>query len=165
MLNGESIHNWEDKWLLGVKDRKLKYPGNIDGSSPTRVAEIICLEELDKLVWPFTAVGQYSMKSGYKELRKFYGNESSLQPSSSHLIDRSTWKAIWSLQVPNKVKIFLWKLCHNAIPSRFNPWKRKCVSNPICCLCGIEDETLHILFLVVIGLGEYSMRLVLVFKG
>ncbi|PPD68065.1 hypothetical protein GOBAR_DD35054 [Gossypium barbadense] len=44
------------------------------------------------------AVGQYSMKSGYKELRKHYGNESSLQPSSSHLIDWSTWKAIWSLQ-------------------------------------------------------------------
>ncbi|PPD76227.1 hypothetical protein GOBAR_DD26843 [Gossypium barbadense] len=97
-----------------LKDRKLKHPGNINGSSPTRVAEIICLEELnwdlpsisiwledieitkfkvplhetdeqDKLVWPFTAVGQYPMKSGYKELRKHYGNESSLQPSSSHL--------------------------------------------------------------------------------
>ncbi|KAH1084037.1 hypothetical protein J1N35_023798 [Gossypium stocksii] len=135
MANAFAFGKIDGCWLE-VKDKKLKHPGNIDRSSPTRVAEIICLEELnwdlpsismwledieiaklkvplheadeqDKLVWPFTAVGQYLMKSGYKELKKHYGNESSLQPSSSHLIDRSTWKAIWSLQVPNKVKIFL----------------------------------------------------------
>ena len=71
----------------------------------------------DKLIWPFSPSGIYTVKSG----SKFLANENEL---SSALGDSSqstrVWKIIWELSVPNKVRNFMWCSCRDAIPVKKN---------------------------------------------
>ncbi|KAK3225258.1 hypothetical protein Dsin_005120 [Dipteronia sinensis] len=50
------------------------------------------------------------------------------------------WSSLWKLNIPPKVRIFIWKMCSNAIPSLSNLWKRKIVAIPMC-RCGLGMET------------------------
>lgn len=52
------------------------------------------------------------------------------------------WKAIWGLRIPNKVKLFTRRACHNLLPTKANLFKRKVVQEPSCPCCGREEETL-----------------------
>jgi hypothetical protein len=46
-----------------------------------------------------------------------------------------------------KKKNFLWRACHEILPTKHNLFKRKITSDPLCPICGLADETsLHILF-------------------
>nr|POF23099.1 putative ribonuclease h protein [Quercus suber] len=57
------------------------------------------------------------------------------------------WKRIWKMRVPNKIKIFLWHACSEALPTKANLFKRKVVNVKICQLCDSENETtLHALW-------------------
>jgi len=54
---------------------------------------------------------------------------------------------IWSLRVPNPVKVFMWKACHNILPTKENLFKRRVVDNKLCPCCEREEETtLHALW-------------------
>ena len=58
----------------------------------------------DKLIWPYTASGTYSVQSGYKFLASAETDQNTtVNPS----FDGGIWKLIWSLSVPNKVRNFL----------------------------------------------------------
>ena len=64
-------------------------------------------------------------------------------PSSSSTDGvKSFWKSICHLKVPNKVKVFLWRACSNALPTKVNLQKRKVLDNTMCdqCGCKAEDE-------------------------
>ena len=68
--------------------------------------------------------------------------------SSSHIVDKKVWNIIWSMKIPNKVKIFLWKCCVDAIPCCDELWKKKVRKNPNCIVCGEGKETIeHVLLL------------------
>lgn len=69
-------------------------------------------------------------------------------PSSSYLDSEVSWKAIWQVDVPGRVKHFVWKLKHNAIASRLNLGKRRITSEVLCPICHNGEETIeHIFFL------------------
>jgi hypothetical protein len=40
------------------------------------------------------------------------------------------WKILWNMKVPNSVKMFLWRACHNIIPTKVNLQKRGIVMDP-----------------------------------
>ena len=42
------------------------------------------------------------------------------------------WKSIWHLKVPNKVKVFLWRACLSALPTKVGLHKRNIIDNKIC---------------------------------
>ncbi|KAL5779271.1 hypothetical protein ACOSQ2_010008 [Xanthoceras sorbifolium] len=46
------------------------------------------------------------------------------------------------MQLPSKVKIFLWRACHNALPTSTNLLDRKVHIFPLCCCCNKEMETI-----------------------
>ena len=56
--------------------------------------------------------------------------------------DKQVWKKIWYLQVPPKFKNFLWRACHNVLPTKQALLKRKVTSDPICkrCHSAVEDS-------------------------
>ena len=57
---------------------------------------------------------------------------------------KSFWRNIWQLRVPNKVKIFLWRACTDALPTKVNLQKRKVVDNSVCNLCQkASEDTFH----------------------
>ncbi|KAK2646770.1 hypothetical protein Ddye_021965 [Dipteronia dyeriana] len=63
-------------------------------------------------------------------------------PSSSGLSDmESSWKFLWRIKVPTKVKIFLWKACHNLLPTHVNLAKRELNVDVLCPFHHAKPET------------------------
>lgn len=94
----------------------------------------------DRIAWTRSCDGFYSVKSGYQLWHyQFVGN--------ANVIQSKGWSRIWRLQVPHKVKIFIWRFCRNNVPVR-NRLKSKAVSVPILCpMCNSDVEhLLHIFF-------------------
>ena len=131
---GESIGVWKDAWLPSLEySRILSNPvtsleemrvvdlidpiskqwevGLLQGLfSPQEVELIMSIPVCrtyveDKLIWPYTASGTYSVQSGYKFLASAETDRNTTVHSS---FDGGIWKLIWSLSVPNKVRNFLW---------------------------------------------------------
>ena len=92
------------------------------------------------MAWPKCRTGSYSVKSGYQLLceAKTIGAPS----GSTDEGVKSFWKNIWRLKVPNKVRVFHWWACSNALPTKVGLHKRRIIDNTICdqCLKGVEDE-------------------------
>ena len=59
----------------------------------------------------------------------------------------SWWKFLWRLNLPLKVKLFMWKACHNWIPTHVNLANHGVQLNTVCPLCLKSNETsLHALW-------------------
>lgn len=69
-------------------------------------------------------------------------------PSFSVIIDNTIWKAIWQAKVPQKIKLFLWKACHNCLPIQVNLRQRRLCSSAMCPICGEVEETMEHAFLL-----------------
>ena len=100
----------------------------------------------DMLIWGGTKNGAYAVLSGYH----FLLNESHRAdpgPSDISLLTK-VWNTVWSLQVPPKVRHFLWQASHESLPTRNNLHRRHVIDDPMCTSCNSEPEsTLHILWL------------------
>ncbi|KAM2729014.1 hypothetical protein EV1_000452 [Malus domestica] len=73
----------------------------------------------DRLVWHYATNGSYSVKSGYSMALKLMedsalGRKGRGNPSESNKL-KLVWNNIWRLQVPHKIKIFIWRCCNNAL--------------------------------------------------
>ncbi|KAF4381365.1 hypothetical protein G4B88_030272 [Cannabis sativa] len=98
----------------------------------------------DSLSWPYTPNGQYMVKSGYR-----VGREINLHPTRHCNMEgiHKWWKMIWSMQLPPRMKLFSWRVCHNWLPAKTNLLHRGMHVNPICESCGNNAETLtHVLW-------------------
>jgi hypothetical protein len=56
------------------------------------------------------------------------------------------WKLIWSLNLPNAAKMFLWRACQNILPTKKNLLKRCIVKEPSYPICGIDGGSLPHIF-------------------
>lgn len=57
------------------------------------------------------------------------------------------WRAIWKLQIPGRGKKFLWRACHNILPTQENLRRHKIYLDLACPVCGLEEEiAIHILW-------------------
>jgi ribonuclease HI len=172
--DGSSIRIWEDKWLPHPVPHAASSP-NQDWNRNARVqaliddnvgwwdvrlirelftsavAEEICSLPIcptrlpDKLIWCGTSNGSFSVKSAYH-----MGKQLSIQAvgecSRASEINKF-WTSLWALNVPGVVKVFLWKACHNLLPTKANLFQRKVTTDPLCPICEVEVETTcHILW-------------------
>lgn len=97
--------------------------------------------QVDTLIWPFNPSSQYSFKSGYRFLQ-----ENSENPCAP-VQDSAFWKKVWSLEVPSKIKNFVWRACKEALPTRRNLQRRKIILDGLCDTCKVRDEDCsHALF-------------------
>lgn len=96
----------------------------------------------DLLWWPCAKTGEYSVRSGYYQIKKNEQRQVS-GPSTSYDTGGNMWKRLWKIKVPQKIKHFLWKICHNSIPVLANLWKKKLVNSALCPLCLKEPKTIE----------------------
>jgi hypothetical protein len=62
-------------------------------------------------------------------------------------LNNPTWKILWSLKVPAKVKIFVWRVLHGIIPLKDILFKRYIGTDGQCPLCNSYPEDIsHMLF-------------------
>lgn len=84
------------------------------------IAKIIALtNEDDQILWSFNSKGQYSVRSLYAII-----NHMSIVPIYI--------QAVWKLNIPPRVQIFLWLLCNNRLLTHDNLAKEEEVIDPTC---------------------------------
>ena len=172
--DGSTIRIYWDKWLPGkfpsrIGSPQIATPGDVRVSSlidqdtktwdyaridhlflPFEAEKIkaipLCVtHQADYLIWPRSRDGNYSVKTGYDLLweREQLENASVSDSANKKLF----WKRLWKMNVPSKIKNFLWRACSEALPTRSNLAKRKVLDDPTCQLYGSEHEnTMHALW-------------------
>lgn len=96
----------------------------------------------DRFTWPFTKDGNYSVKLGYQFIKQRNTRHVN-NPSTSTNLNLAMWKFIWNIPYPKKVKLFLWRACHNAITTRENLFKQRLVSSSLCRICNQQNEMIE----------------------
>ena len=167
--NGRSIDIYKDNWLPRKGSAKIVSPHRpeLDGAQVTalinpsthswdqnmvdqnfllfeanRIKAIpLCwMDRCDRIIWPDSPDGNYLVKVGYQKLCEEVdaNNASTSNPTQQ----KSFWKKVWKLQVPNKIKNFLRRVCSNALPTKENLKKRKIIDNASCNACLTEQESI-----------------------
>ena len=94
------------------------------------------------LMWPTCKNGEYSVKTGCQILCKVENISAASSSDTSN--QEQFWKRIWKLCIPNKIKIFLWRVCSNALPSKENLKKKKILDDAKCSAClSVQENTFH----------------------
>jgi hypothetical protein len=99
----------------------------------------------DRLIWRCTKNGDFTVRSAYhlgmeRQVRQQLG-------CSGAKKEGEVWKTCWSMRVPNAIKMFLWRACHNLLPTKVNLLKRGICDNSFCPICLSENETVeHIIW-------------------
>ena len=107
------------------------------------------------MVWRGTKTGMFSVRRAYYiQLELDTRNATA---SSNHIETSSIWTFIWALDIPNAEKNFLWKACHDILPTKANLCKRKIIDDPSCPLCEREPETvIHVLWQCPAAMDAWS---------
>lgn len=95
----------------------------------------------DKRVWLGTATGEYTNKSGYKVALKIREREN---PIVNEMQDIDWFKSVWKLNTSPKVKLFLWKVLHNAIPVGEQLAIRNIAVDTRCKRCNTLESINHL---------------------
>lgn len=86
----------------------------------------------DSIRWELEPLVKFSVKSTYAKL--VHG------PNIRYA------RALWASQVPPRVRIFLWQVAQDRLPSAINLKKCHGPGNGCCALCGVPEDANHILF-------------------
>ena len=169
--NGQAVRIKENKWLLVRPSRVILSPFP-SVMAETKVSSLINQEssvwkskEVNRVFlpheaslilsiplsrrqppdcasWSCTPSGNFSTSSAYKLLAAAASLD---RASTSNQADQSgLWKRLWKLQVPNKIKHFVWRVCNNALPTKCNLKRRHIANSNICELCNdASEDALH----------------------
>ena len=98
----------------------------------------------DCVSWSCTPSGNFSTSSAYKLLAA--ATSSDRASSSNQASQSGFWKRLWKMQVPNKIKHFVWRVCNNALPTKCNLKRRHIADSDVCELCNdAPKDALHAL--------------------
>lgn len=86
----------------------------------------------DEVSWTLTASGVFSVKSLYSKL------------TEGAVLDIA--RGLWKAGLPLKIKIFLWQMFQNRLPTADNVAKRNGPSDGSCVVCGTLEDANHALF-------------------
>lgn len=94
----------------------------------------------DRVAWTGTSNGIYSAKSCYH----FWFDR---MVGVGNVLQHQGWGKVWSLNMPHKVKIFIWCFCRNNVPVRTR-LNSKGINLPLVCpVCNHDSEhLLHLFF-------------------
>lgn len=96
------------------------------------------------LFWTQTKNGHYTVASRYKMALNNLGRQRAGGEGSSKGHDgeeKRMWNKVWKLNIKKKIKNFIWKACHDRIPTTANLKKRGIGVDDQCNLCGEGVET------------------------
>ena len=68
--------------------------------------------EEDKHLWNFTPHGEYNVSSAYRHVME------NLVDNTNFCVE-SSWTKLWHLKVPQKVKVFLWRVACGCLPTKY----------------------------------------------
>jgi hypothetical protein len=166
--NGESVRIWRDNWIpretflkpFSVKGRSrlIRVASLLDENNQWDEAlvrrtfqpiDAICILRIktsarkpeDFVAWQHESNGCFSVRSAYRlGLRLVERDRPAAASSSAPLGDRPIWKKLWKLNVPEKVRIFAWKVLSNGLATEENKRRRHIPVDGSCQICGQGRE-------------------------
>lgn len=94
----------------------------------------------DSLVWHCTNNEIYMVKSGYKlalERKRI-----ALHHGETSNEGFGLWKVLWNLNIPLKIKKFLWRACMDVLSVRLNLHRRGIGIDLYCPVCSYRTESI-----------------------
>jgi ribonuclease HI len=98
----------------------------------------------DFLAWSGESSGLFSVRSAYRigmqaSLQNLSRGQSSFEPTG----DRTVWEVVWKANVPQKLRVFAWRAATDSLGVLAGLYHRISSINPICSICGREEEDVH----------------------
>jgi ribonuclease HI len=120
-----------------AKVRKYFYQCDVEEIMKIKLSPNI---DTDWVSWNFEKSGLFSVRSTYRlAMREKY--EVGVMGSSATLEgERTVWKSIWRANISSKVKVFVWKVVRNGLPTRLNKKHRHLEQESSCLVCGHPEE-------------------------
>lgn len=167
--NGETTNIWSDRWLsdhfsgrpITPKDdqevatvaelltasgqwneeliRTIFFPVDAEAilRTPTR------LQQCDMWAWEPERHGHYSAKSAYRIVENAKARPDTDEAAGS---GDESWKKLWKLSVPPKVRVFWWRVIHEFLPAKHILHRRHVEPIANCEVCGADQESIrHVL--------------------
>jgi ribonuclease HI len=96
--------------------------------------------EADHKVWKFNNKGSYTVKSAYRySMETLVDNEEYRVPGE--------WMHIWNLKIPQRVKIFMWRVLRGCLPTRDKLQRKGVQCTDLCPHCETTYENEWHLFI------------------
>ena len=101
----------------------------------------------DFWAWHYEKSGVFSVRSAYRMLvttRERRSNWIEHNPGRSDVeADQKDWTDLWSVKVPSKIRVFLWRLAKHSIPTGDVRHRRNMAQTSNCSICGGQDSWKH----------------------
>ena len=164
--NGKSIDVWKDPWVPWIEgfiptsrdtnsiNSPLLVANLIDSANMCWKIEVVAvlfdltfakaisriilptIPQQDQLIWTPDPSGLFSVKSMFRL------SSTPIDPQPN-----PTWQKLWKLKLHERLKIFVWRIGSNTLPTRLNVAKRTGFRDTTCPLCGNKEESYAHLFL------------------
>lgn len=129
MLLDTSTHCWKEN-LINYLFETSSAQAILSIPIPTRLGS-------NKLIWIPDSLGVISVKSAYR---------SSSQHVNTSGLCESFWKKLGKIKTPKRIKMLLWRIGSNNLPTRDKLATRICILDLSCVLCGHSFESVCHLF-------------------
>ncbi|CAL1383715.1 unnamed protein product [Linum trigynum] len=100
----------------------------------------------DKLIWHGTSDGVFTVKSAY-HLAVNLDRQKGRWRAQVSWMDIASWIRLWDVNIPPKMKVFVWQIFHKIIPTTEALIEKKVAVLPRCPVCWATLKTLEHLFL------------------
>lgn len=106
------------------------------------------LQILDIRIWRVDSTRVYTVKSGYRLLTQSKLPKQNTLNDSIGITTTTFFTKLWFLQLPQKIKIHLWKMYRNFLPTFTNLEKHYISTSSVYPMCSDEwDFVNHMLYL------------------
>ncbi|KAA3479383.1 reverse transcriptase [Gossypium australe] len=92
-------------------------------------------------VWSGESSGEFSVRSTYKLLQKIDPTTYALQN-----LYKEFYKKLWRIDLPSKIKLLIWRISWNFLPTKVNLALRGVIRNTFCPRCGEREEDMNHIF-------------------
>lgn len=172
--DGKSINVQTDPWIYTKNKWRMEITTKEEQPLPMKVAELLnpdrtwneqkvqsaadptdasCILQIpipvevepDELIGPFMEDECATTKSiSYRLRAAKEGNPADLTKRG----DRTTtiWRHIWATNTTPKIKNFVWKMLTNSLFVRMNLVHRQMNVSPCCLMCGMNEDTEHMIY-------------------
>ena len=96
----------------------------------------------DSIIWVGNKKRSFSVKSAYYVARRILEKEDHGESSLGDVC-APLWKRMWLLNILEKIRIFAWRLCMNAIPTLTNLFKKGIQMDVTCPSCKKDPESVE----------------------
>jgi ribonuclease HI len=173
--NGKNINIWDDRWIspqegnttwsIKPTNSNLEHVSDLINHTsqqwnthlisqnfiPIEADNILKLpltntSDEDLICWQGTKDGHYTVRSGYNAQMDWETITSAQAQPSNLLQGAHIWNKLWKIEAPPKQLHLLWRILHNAIPTKTNLLNRGIMCDSMCPMCNKEPETTNHIF-------------------